>query len=778
MTHSDENLKDLLVIYETEAEEWASYLKDVFEQILEEERILLYNFDLLSCQHLESMCLSGYQCKFLILSEGLLANLTQEKREFLASLLHPPDRVVILLCGLENSEELYELVPMDRGSQEISTDQDPQDYLTIVTDVLQQGSMQRMSPLTHSKSSLFSGDYPSAEENEYTDFIDARETNLLSNISEETEDLIRGNKVDGESTERSSPSILVLPNRISCEKPGEIFILLKNEIVVDVESIEVEFTTKDQKMRIQPNVWNEKVLNIRPLAFPAGIVKVNVYCEGIVKTTTEIEYYTSMGEIEYLLRKVADPIDFVCQAFKIYSTEKLDDILTNSLKRKMPSCKLTMFLNEDINCDQENAYSEELPTVLHCAAKFGLRNLAALLTECPGAAQASTLVNKHGEDPAKLAARYGHTDLQKLVEELSVNGPSCDEEEEESKDENIYIDMNPASRQQIEKDPGAEEQEIRKQAGKEEDGGEKEPQDREGQDEKEEEVEDESNDEDDDEYSNLYHRIYDKTIESNEMENLDTPPLPAPRLPALPSRQESLYCISHARREDLEKDQEDRNYQEEEDPYSFSRIHDDGIYDMILATANEEKSQECNSFIMNRPPAPAPRPDSTPVRESNIPYIAQVFQQKAAKMQADNEKVYYAVQQSGHPRNNNHQTYATLGRDMPLGQEELILLQEKVKTGCMTMDEAVEKFKQWQNEKRGLDLIQQEKLRQLRGCIIGNRPEEEVVYDKITIVHHPNETVRKNRRRSQSLDKNMYAMPCKPKPPPHYKPVEKDCGNF
>nr|XP_033812833.1 B-cell scaffold protein with ankyrin repeats isoform X2 [Geotrypetes seraphini] len=571
--------------------------------------------------------------------------------------------------------------------------------------------------------------------------------------------------------------------------PSEIFILLRNEVVADVENIEVEFTTKGQKMRIQPNVWNEKVLNIRPLAFPAGSVMVNVYCEGIVKTTTEIEYYTAMGEIEYLLRKVADPIDFVCQAFKIYSREKLDDILTNSLKSKMPSCKLTMFLNEDINCDQENVYSEELPTILHCAAKFGLRNLAALLTECPGAVQASTLVNKYGEDPAKLAAKYGHADLQKLVEELSLQAISIeDEKSEDSQDENIYIDMNSTSRHQI----ANKEQECGEQAGKEEDDGKKEQEGREGREDKE---EDERNDEDDDKYTddkynNLYDGIHDKNIELNGMENLDTPPLPAPRSPALPSRQESLCCVSHAVRSedyrtarehtcgDLEEDQEDGAYQEEEDPYSFSRINDDGIYDMILATASEEKSKECNSFIMNRPPAPAPRPDSTPIRESNIPYIAQVFQQKAAKIQADNEKVYFAVHQSGHPHNDSHQTYATHRRDTPFGQEELILLQEKVKSGCMTMDEAVEKFKQWQNEKRGLDLIQQQKLRQLRGCIIGNRPEEDIVYDKITIVHHPNETIEKNRRGSQSLDKNMYAVPYKPKPPPHRKPVEKDYGNF
>lgn len=40
-------------------------------------------------------------------------------------------------------------------------------------------------------------------------------------------------------------------------------------------------------------------------------------------------------------------------------------------------------------------------------------------------------------------------------------------------------------------------------------------------------------------------------------------------------------------------------------------------------------------------------------------------------------------------------------------QEELILLQEKVKNGKLSVDEALEKFKHWQMEKTELEMIQQ-----------------------------------------------------------------------
>lgn len=59
---------------------------------------------------------------------------------------------------------------------------------------------------------------------------------------------------------------------------------------------------------------------------------------------------------------------------------------------------------------------------------------------------------------------------------------------------------------------------------------------------------------------------------------------------------------------------------EQEDPYTCAQM-DDGVYDTILANVIKERSKEGKSFIMNRPPAPAPRP--IPKIEKKTPYIAQ-----------------------------------------------------------------------------------------------------------------------------------------------------------
>ncbi|XP_027766724.1 B-cell scaffold protein with ankyrin repeats-like, partial [Empidonax traillii] len=73
-------------------------------------------------------------------------------------------------------------------------------------------------------------------------------------------------------------------------------------------------------------------------------------------------------------------------------------------------------------------------------------------------------------------------------------------------------------------------------------------------------------------------------------------------------------------REDQDPCEEDS---EEEDLYTAVQL-EESVYDFILGEEEEkEKRKRCRSFIMNRPPAPAPRPTCSLVREENTPYIVQ-----------------------------------------------------------------------------------------------------------------------------------------------------------
>jgi hypothetical protein len=75
-----------------------------------------------------------------------------------------------------------------------------------------------------------------------------------------------------------------------------------------------------------------------------------------------------------------------------------------------------------------------------------------------------------------------------------------------------------------------------------------------------------------------------------------------------------------SREEKKEEAQEEE--EEEENPYAFAET-EDNEYDLILASKSVKKRTGNRSFIINRPPAPTPRPTHIPPKEETTPYIAQ-----------------------------------------------------------------------------------------------------------------------------------------------------------
>ncbi|XP_036196720.1 B-cell scaffold protein with ankyrin repeats isoform X2 [Myotis myotis] len=753
-----ENTKDILMLYEEDAEEWALYLRKVFLHIVKREAILLYSLENFSLRDLELLSLNSYKCKLLILSESLLKDLTPKKCQFLEKVLHSPDSVVTLLCGVASSDELYKLLNVPGGRWEISTEQGPEDYISVIESIIFEGS------------------------NEYLEF------SIPTDIRVEHPGEVSERKHMEEFSEvsgSSRPLAMVLPMEVPCENPGEIFIILRDEVIGDM--VEVEFTSNNKCIRTRPALWNKSVWCMKALDFPAGSVSVHVYCDGIIKAQTEMKYYTTEKAVGGLL-EVAGSGDGVCQN----DIEELDDILTTVFKQEIPYYKFQS-LQTEIYPQKEYTHFKELPTLLHCAAKFGLKNLAIHLLQCSGATWASQIKNVEGSDPAYIAERHGHKELKKIFEDFSIQEISRNNEQEYDYEEDAaslsaYFPtlQNPAFHHEGEQTerPSAEGAEANETA--------KEEKENESGTETEHSLPEVDSGSFEDQYDDLYMFIPGDNAEISSQEPLtdDRPPLPPPR-PVVatlqldkppftlqgkmlegPMERSQNWCDLSAKREtrgeseEEEEKTDEKEQEEEEDPYTFAEI-DDSEYDMILANLSTKKKIGGRSFIINRPPAPTPRPTNIPRKAETTPYIAQVFQQKAARRQSDGDK-FHGPRKQDRPRTES-QAFSTLRGCLAAGQDELILLQEKVKNGKLSVDQALEKFKHWQMGKTGLEMIQQEKLRQLRDCIIGKRPEEANVYDKLTIVHHP------NGNESVHNENTLYSMPLGNKPPARLQ-VEKEFG--
>ncbi|XP_012291963.2 B-cell scaffold protein with ankyrin repeats isoform X2 [Aotus nancymaae] len=732
--------KDIVMIYEEDAEEWALYLTEVFLHVVKREAILLYRLENFSFRHLELLNLTSYKCKLLILSNSLLKDLTPKKCQFLEKVLHSPESVVTLLCGVKSSDQLYELLNISQSRWEISTEQEPEDYISVIQSII----------------------FKDSEE----DYI---EVNIPTELRVKHSGEISQRKDIEELSEASRnamPPVVVLPAEIPCENPGEIFIILRDEVIGD--TVEVEFTSNNKHIRTRPALWDKKVWCMKALEFPAGSVNVNVYCDGIIKATTKIKYYPTAKAKECLFR-MEDSGESLYQN----DIEALDDVLTSVFKHEIPYYEFQS-LQTEIYSQKKYNHFKELPTLLHCAAKFGLKNLAIHLLQCSGATWASKMKNMEGSDPAHIAERHGHKELKEIFEDFSALNRAAwhlsqiQETDRNNKQENDYEEAIASFSTYIPstQNPGFH-HDSRKTYRQSADGAEANKMEGEGKEngsgpEAKHSPEEVGSESSEDQYDDLYVFIPDADPENNSQEPLmsSRPPLPPPRPVATAFQLERPHFtlpgtmmegqmersqnrgdpgVRQETRDELkgekEKKEDEKDQEEEEDPYTFAEI-DDSEYDMILASLSIKKKTGSRSFIINRPPAPTPRPTNIPPKEETTPYIAQVFQQKTARRQSDDDKFRGLPKKQERARMESP-AYSTLRGCLTAGQEELILLQEKVKNGKMSVDEALEKFKHWQMGKSGLEMIQQEKLRQLRDSIIGKRPEEENVYNKLTIVHHP-----------------------------------------
>lgn len=132
--------EDLLIIYEAEAEQWATYLLSVFTGPIPDTGICCYDIATVSIRRYDFLRLAKYKCKLLILSKGLLEGLCQLHRVFLSRVLSPAAHVVVLLCGVDSLAPLLELVPLNSNEcLQISSGQDADEYLSAVIDIVRKG---------------------------------------------------------------------------------------------------------------------------------------------------------------------------------------------------------------------------------------------------------------------------------------------------------------------------------------------------------------------------------------------------------------------------------------------------------------------------------------------------------------------------------------------------------------------------------------------------------------------------------------------------------------
>lgn len=683
---STKSAHELLILHATEGQEWATYLQQILKSSrkFRKRSILLYSVNPADQHHgYDFEYFQSCKCIVLLLTGAILDMLYDpELQQAFQRLLHPPHRVVVLLCGTPEDDILTECFSDWPSWRKLYSDDEPAVYVSTILESI--NDSKRMEAEHETEAVAAAELHITAASPTETPTIHRTEE-VVSEEQQETvltdeEAVGTGNSTSKElSMPTHSTCLTVQPNRVLCGEPERLFIIFTHK--ADDRSVpEVEFSSENvAAKRVPGTVENEYTISVTAPDMPAGVVSLTMYTDQSCVSLRPVTYYTNMGEVSRYLENATDPVDFICQAFNLMSnaTESLDKILTDSLKSRMPATSLQLFGIRQIEEDNMAAYqrNEELPTLLHFAAKYGLKKLTTILLQCPGALQAYSVMNKSGDYPNTLAEKSGFSDLRQFMDEfVETDSINTDEAAE------VYEMMSTSSQDNMIKYSGCSE----------------------------------------DIYESML--VIDPECAEDLYESMtavDENPEEAMLrkfFQGKPHSRVNQDNDDYLKSEEEEKD--DHNdldqIEEEEDPY---HLCPEDIYDIVDANGSY------NSGILNRPPAPMPRPVSESESEKSMAYISRVFSEKTTSQSKTVEVGYPSafstnpVQPVGDPPSSTYDPYA--GMKTP-GQRQLISLQERVKVGEITVDEAVQEFKAWQFDHEGRSSsmrYQQENLKRLRDSI-------------------------------------------------------------
>ncbi|XP_034754539.1 phosphoinositide 3-kinase adapter protein 1 isoform X1 [Etheostoma cragini] len=686
---------ELLILHTAEAKEWAAYLQQILKssQNFCKSSILLYAVNpddqLYGC---DFEYFQSCKCTVVLLTGEILNMLCDpELQGALERLLYPPHRVVALLFSLPEDDILTEYFKDWPSWRKLYADDDPAVYISTIlesiTDSAQIEAEHKSEAVAATEFHIpaaFSMENPIVDETEELVSEEQQETVLKDEEAVST----------GYSTseELYTPTYLtcltVQPNRVLCGEQEKIFIIFTHK--VDDQSVpEVEFSSENAAVkRVPGTVDNEYTISVTAPDMPAGVVSLTMYTDQCCVSLTSVTYYTNMGEVSRYLENATDPVNFICQAFNLMTnaTESLDKMLTDSFKSRMPATSLQRFGIRQIEVDNMASYqrNEELPTLLHFAAKYGLKKLTTVLLQCPGALQAYSVMNKYGDYPNTLAEKSGFSDLRQFMDEFVETADMLKSHIEDSVNTEdgveVYESMSTATDDIMMKYSGCSEDIYESMLGIDPECAE-----------------------------DLYEVM--TAVGKNPEEAMLRK-----FFQAKPHASVNQDNNRHLKSEEEEKDNDLDQIEEEEDPYN---ICPEDIYDTV------DRNETYNPAILNRPPAPIPRPKSESEPEKPMPYISRVFSDKTTSQSKTLEMGYPAAQPVAPPHPPVYDPYA--GMKTP-GQRQLISLQERVKVGEITVDEAVQEFKAWQfdHERRSSSIrYQQENLKRLRESINRRHKERE-----------------------------------------------------
>ncbi|XP_038639205.1 phosphoinositide 3-kinase adapter protein 1 [Scyliorhinus canicula] len=314
---------NVVIFYAEDAKEWSAYLVSLLASAS--------HFDVVPHTVNESTSFTSRdfsqfrkcKCHLVLLSPQFLELAVLPALEHgLQRILVPAHKVVMFLCAVTETEDLRTLFREWKKWKRVSCDDDPDVFVTAVGEAISESFSRDSGCET-------TGSEPQAEP----------QAKVRSNVTK--------SPVESPSQpprDHQEKLVKVLPDRIQCGVPQQIFVILKVKLDTKVKS-EIDFAFGGKAVRVPTTFINEYTLSVQAPDMPSGLVALTVYSGDLKVCSATLIYYTDMEEIENLLKNTINPVEFMCQAFHIipYNRDTLDKLLTESLRRNMPVNGLHIF---------------------------------------------------------------------------------------------------------------------------------------------------------------------------------------------------------------------------------------------------------------------------------------------------------------------------------------------------------------------------------------------------------------------------------------------------
>ncbi|XP_076327864.1 uncharacterized protein LOC143234398 isoform X2 [Tachypleus tridentatus] len=391
---------DVTIVFCNEVQEWDEYLSECFLHILGPS---------LKISHLciESLLFPLPECRaqnvtlaevvLVIISPAFLDFLESNSRSSQLTNLLQPSKTIALFCGINEyditSQHQVALVSFDSWMRVVVREEDERfvhELLEIITCTLQQRT----------------------EDNEQSQQLHFE---LWPNV-----------------VHQWSRRVLVILD-IPTEDHQKLRIILEKE----EEQTEVETTRQ--------NPFTFHFLVPDSFLVTSAEITVSIYCRDCYLSEKTLQCKPPMTQLHELLHNVVSPYELLRQSLSATTSEEVDHSLAQSFKVNLPSERFDL-LKPAIESKLKS--DDELPTLLHFAARYGLKELTSVLVESPGAEKACCLFNGRGLLPDHMARLEGHNEIADILESFKESleqkdpmSPGCSREKAPTKKRNTYMSM-------------------------------------------------------------------------------------------------------------------------------------------------------------------------------------------------------------------------------------------------------------------------------------------------------------------------------------------------